>query len=83
MNAGEPLANSKHTLKGQHDRLNLVATHFSDVRSLVQKHSRFAGDVLDACAMLWTAQRVQENRALALPKESLVDSRGLLMQIWA
>jgi predicted RNase H-like nuclease len=40
-------------------------------------------DVIDAYALLWTARRIREREAVALPENSAVDARGLLMQIWA
>jgi len=83
MNGGEALANSKHSAQGQHDRISLLTPHFSNIASVVRTHSRIAEDVIDAFAMLWTAQRVHNKQALALPISSPADSRGLLMQIWA
>jgi len=82
MNGGEALTSSKHTVKGRSDRISLLKAHFPEIASLVQPHSRIAEDVIDACAMLWSAQRIHNNRALALPEKSPADARGLLMQIW-
>jgi predicted RNase H-like nuclease len=82
MNGGKALASSKHTVNGRCDRISLLTVHFPDIASLVQPHSRIAEDVIDACAMLWSAQRIHNKHALALPEDSPVDSRGLLMQIW-
>jgi predicted RNase H-like nuclease len=82
MNGGKALANSKHTASGRRDRISLLTVHFPDIASLVQTHSRIAEDVIDAGAMLWSAQRIHNKRAAALPGDSPVDSRGLLMQIW-
>jgi predicted RNase H-like nuclease len=83
MNGGQALANSKHTATGRRDRFSLLAVPFPDVASLVRSHSRIAEDVIDACAMLWSAQRIHNKRAAALPGDSPLDSRGLKMQIWA
>jgi predicted RNase H-like nuclease len=49
----------------------------------VRQHSSIAEDVLDALAMLWTAQRISSGRALRLPAAPETDSRGLLMEMWA
>jgi len=83
MNSGDVLASSKHKIEGRRLRLSLLARHFPDVTLNVEKHSRIAEDVIDAYAMLWTAQRIRHNRALALPERAPSDARGLLMQIWA
>jgi predicted RNase H-like nuclease len=83
MNRGQALHSSKHTTEGHQARITLLTIYFPNIASLVQEHERIAEDVVDAFAMLWTAQRVSEGRALALPGEPQRDSRGLLMQIWA
>lgn len=83
MNGGAALLTSKHTEKGGRDRLSMLTLHFEGVTSLVQQHSRIAEDIIDACAMLWTARRILNNCALALPETPPTDARGLLMQIWA
>jgi predicted RNase H-like nuclease len=83
MNLGNALSAPKHSAKGRQDRIDLLTAHFLDVPTLVQKHRRIAEDVVDGFAMLWTARRVYNKQALALPPESQTDSRGLLMQIWA
>ena len=82
MNGGKALSNSKHTANGRRDRISLLIVRFPHVVSLVQTHSRVAEDVIDACAMLWSAHRIYKKQALVLPKKSLADTRGLLMQIW-
>src|SRR6266581_2662415 len=80
MNRGQALARSKHTPEGQHERISLLTTHFPGLPHLVQKYSRLAEDVIDAFAMLWTAHRICNKQALALPEKSETDARGLLMQ---
>jgi len=40
-------------------------------------------DVIDAFALLWTARRLRDGIARALPASAVYDSRGLAMQIWA
>jgi predicted RNase H-like nuclease len=83
MNGGEPLCSSKHTIEGQQGRVRLLATYFPNIACFVQQHNRIAEDVIDAFAMLWTAQRIRNGRASTLPVVPQKDSRGLLMQIWA
>jgi predicted RNase H-like nuclease len=83
INNGEAVTLSKHTAEGRRERMSLLTKHFSTVASHVQMYSRIAEDIIDAYAMLWTASRIREGRAVASPEQSPRDSRGLLMQIWA
>ena len=39
-------------------------------------------DLLDALAVLWTAERYLRNEAQPLPGETERDERGLRMEIW-
>ncbi|HEX2021776.1 MAG TPA: DUF429 domain-containing protein [Candidatus Thermoplasmatota archaeon] len=39
-------------------------------------------DLLDACALAWTARRVADGRARRVPESPPVDARGLRMEIW-
>jgi len=63
--------------------LHLLERDFPGVRDEVEKHRTFRGDVIDAFAMLWTARRLRDGLARALPDSPVLDSRGLAMQIWA
>lgn len=83
MNRGEPLRLSKHSVEGRHARISLLSRHFPDVSSVIQKHNRITEDVIDAFAMLWTAERIRSGQALAMPSDGQTDSRGLVVQIWA
>jgi predicted RNase H-like nuclease len=83
LNDGNALALSKHSREGRQKRVALLTKHFSGVASDVQKRPRFAEDLVDAYAMLWTARRIRDGRAVALPKAAPRDISGLLMQIWA
>jgi predicted RNase H-like nuclease len=83
MNQGDAVRRSKHTIEGHQARTRLLTAYFPGVDFLIRQHARIAEDVIDAFAMLWTAQRIRDRRALALPGESQKDSRGLVMQIWA
>ncbi len=62
--------------------LRLLEQHFAGVRDEVETHRSFRGDVIDAFAMLWTARRLRNGIARALPESPVRDSRGLTMQIW-
>jgi predicted RNase H-like nuclease len=41
-----------------------------------------ADDILDACALTWTAYRITTSQANRLPALPPVDRRGLRMEIW-
>jgi len=83
LNGGNGLALSKHSEGGRRERIALLAKHFPDIASRLKKHARVAKDLIDAYAMLWTAHRIRDGRAVALPEHAPRDTRGLLMQIWA
>ncbi len=83
MNQGQALLKSKHTTEGQQTRIRLLTKHFPDVLHITRQHNPIAEDVLDALAMLWTAQRISSGQALRLPAAPETDSRGLLMEMWA
>jgi predicted RNase H-like nuclease len=40
-------------------------------------------DLLDACAVAWTARRILRGEARRFPDEPMLDPRGLRMEIWA
>ena len=83
LNGGKALTLSKHCEEGRCERLALLRKHFSGLASELQKHTQIAEDLIDACVMLWTARRVRDGHAVALPERAPRDIRGLLMQIWA
>ena len=83
MNGGHALTERKSTPAGRDARLRLLESHVPSVRDEVEKHRTFRGDVIDAFAMLWTARRLRDGLARALPDSPVLDSRGLAMQIWA
>ena len=39
-------------------------------------------DLLDACVACWTAERIYGGKAIASPEQSILDSKGLTMEIW-
>ncbi len=83
MNGGKPLSKSKHTYAGQQDRMKLLQSTFPETALSVEQYRSWRNDVIDAYSLLWTARRISEGEAVALPENSTVDARGLLMQIWA
>ena len=83
LNDGKAIALSKHSDEGRRKRIALLKEHFSGIPSEVQRHSRLAQDLIDAYAMLWTARRVRDGSAVALPQRAPRDMHGLFMQVWA
>jgi predicted RNase H-like nuclease len=85
-NRGVPLKASKKTEEGRRERLALAEAWLGPdllVRAR-QGRTRTAladDDILDAIAVLWTAQRIVEGRAISLPAEPERDETGLRMQI--
>jgi predicted RNase H-like nuclease len=82
MNGGDPIPFKKVSMPGREARLELLTAYFPEVRSNVQKYPRWREDVIDGYAMLWTARRIQQALAIALPESPFKDNRGLSMQIW-
>ena len=85
LNNGVPLAHSKKQAAGREQRLALVESCLPSIRGLLSS-CRPAGtavdDILDACALVWTAERITTARGRRLPSEPRVDNRGLRMEIW-
>lgn len=79
------LTESKSAWAGFHVRRLLVA----DVGIVLEGDMGLAGlrvgvdDVLDAAVVAWTAQRVQQGSAIALPDPPEVFGGGRLAAIWA
>jgi predicted RNase H-like nuclease len=82
MNGGDPIPIKKVSTPGRKARLELLTAYFPEIRSNVQKYPKWREDVIDGYAMLWTARRIQQGLAIALPERPFKDSRGLSMQIW-
>ncbi len=84
MNGG-PLSHRKRSGAGFFERLRLLEACgvFVPERSAADEGLRFAvDDLLDAMAAWWTARRIAEGVAEAVPAEAEYDSRGLAMQVW-
>lgn len=86
LNGDFPLRHAKRTQEGRAERLDLlVRAGFAPLLAQALG-TRLAGaepdDLLDACAACWSARRIAEGGAAALPPEPHRDSRGLCMQIW-
>ena len=76
--AGTPLPHSKKTTRGIAMRRRLLLHHFGRIGPV---HGAALDDVLDACALLWSARRVASGGGLVLGGEP--DVRGLRCEICA
>jgi predicted RNase H-like nuclease len=81
--AGSPLTTKKRTTEGRHQRLSALEPYFSDLSEQIHglKRRGAVTDAIDAYAMLFTARRIRDGTAVALPREPETDSRGLRMEI--
>lgn len=86
--SGKPMITSKKRSSGRKERAALINTHFgagtveclwADLRS----PSVAQDDLLDALAMLWSAQRAAKDVAMVLPDDGARDAYGLRMEIVA
>ncbi len=84
MNDGEVLALPKKTAEGAAARSRLLARSGLPraLSGLAAPRGAHRDDLLDACAMAWTARRHLLGVAARLPDASERDARGLAMEIW-
>ena len=86
LNADEPLPGSKHRIDGIYRRRALIAGAFGwpAIESAVAQLSGTRvkeDDLLDAFAVLWSAERVAAGASVSLPADPPRDGRGLPMRI--
>ena len=72
--AGAPLAASKHTAAGRDERRQLLARAGLEIPAPFP--AALAGDVLDAAAVAWSAQRIAAGQAVTLPPVPQRDRQG-------
>ena len=86
MNAGRPLNHRKKSPDGQCERVSALKHGGLPKAFLTPLNTLRSGrdDFLDACAALWTAERIHRGTAKRIPSagESEHDERGLDMAIW-
>jgi predicted RNase H-like nuclease len=79
--AGAPLAHPKRTLEGRRTRRDLLTPVFLGLEALLR--DRYPGtapdDLLDACALAWSARRIYHGEGCRVGDES--DGTGLPMTI--
>jgi predicted RNase H-like nuclease len=84
--AGHPMKNSKKTEAGYCERKSFLPGFRNIIQELErQRPSKLKkDDILDACAACWTAVRIQSKprRAIHVPANPPVDSKGLRIEIW-
>ena len=82
MNDGIAIQSKKKKLAGRNERLALLRGYFSDVDARVEEYPAYKEDIIDAYAMLWTAQRLKRRSAKRLPADVIeIDPRKLHMEI--
>jgi predicted RNase H-like nuclease len=86
MNGGQPLTHNKKTPVGERQRIKALKDNgFPGLFLNVLKTLRSGrDDFLDACAALWTAERIYRGIATRIPQaeQAEFDGRGLDMAIW-
>lgn len=80
---GEPILASKKTDEGRSLRLDALAAAGIARPSVLRGQGYAADDVLDACAVAWSAARHANGQARSLPDPPEVFSDGLPAAIWA
>ncbi|WP_343994474.1 DUF429 domain-containing protein, partial [Terrabacter terrae] len=80
---GEPILAGKRTDQGQSARLDALAEAGIARPSVLRGQGYAADDVLDACAVAWSAARHAAGLARSLPDPPEVFSDGIPAAIWA
>ena len=83
--AGRPLAHGKKSSAGERERMDaLMSRGFPEsfVRNGAGSWRVGRDDFLDACAALWTAERIYRGIAKRIPATIECDGRGLDMAMW-
>jgi len=83
MNAGVPLVSSKRTPSGERRRRALLARYLGPFAAKAPLHypGLLPDDILDALACLWSARRIFQGAARALPRSPECDAMRLPMEI--
>jgi predicted RNase H-like nuclease len=79
----KPMAHGKKEHDGRRDRARLLAAEGLLRKGAPVRTVRGAAidDVLDAYAACWTARRIRDRSAVAVPEQARFDRRGIRMQI--
>ena len=85
MNGGKPMMHAKKTPAGPKKRMELLegaGFTISGATGASRPQEVGRDDILDACAVCWTAERIARGLAVRVPAEPLCDAKGLRMEIW-
>lgn len=85
LNGGQPLPWSKKTRPGQRERVRLLRRSLAGSEPLLYTRPprpATRDDLSDACAALWSAERIAAGCGEPVAALAARDSRGLQMQIW-
>ena len=86
MNGSKPIESGKRSSAGAAERRRLLEG--IGFRAFLQSKTDCLGseaaldDLLDASAACWSARRIMEKTAVAIPENSSLDAKSLRMQIW-
>jgi len=79
MDGGRPVMAPKRTARGASERLALLAR--AGVRVPERPPDAALDDLLDACALVWSAGRIARGEARRVPDTVAYDGRGLRMDV--
>ena len=87
INDGDSIVEAKRNPEGESIRRSLIESHFgSGAFDEIRKNHYLKDvanhDINDAFAVLWTAERIFNGKAVSIPAEMEFDSVGLRMGIW-
>jgi predicted RNase H-like nuclease len=83
--AGRPLNHSKKAPEGEQERVEMLLVGSFPERAVTNAPTTLSAgreDFLDACAALWTAERICRGTAKRVPSLKEFDARGLDMAMW-
>lgn len=87
LNRGAPMAHAKKSAAGFDERWRRLEAvwpgAFATFRASFRRKDVLDDDILDAMALLWSAQRIAAGRAMRLPREPQFDRFGLRMEVMA
>ena len=84
INKDRPLKHAKETKQGVAERKRVLKARFPGVERVygIEVEGATPVQVLDACAILWTARRLAARAATRIPQEPEWDAKGLRMEVW-
>jgi predicted RNase H-like nuclease len=87
LNDDVPIIAAKRNPEGESIRRSLVENHFgagafNEIRKNHYMKYVSNHDINDAFAVIWTAERIFNGKAVSIPAEAEFDSVGLRMGIW-